>query len=273
MRDLSERPRALIAVAALLVLTIIVLGSCGGDGGQPSTIASSDGLAVLEIPDGALPEGVNLDDIRVRSVLDDLDILEQAGGPLAAVYAFEPDGLGFLAPVTLRIQLPPDRPSDAITVVHAFKDDAEIITDLAGEIDPETNVLTASMSLTHFSFVYVWYHETVFEIEGSASATQVHVGDTFTVTFIVTRTVDPTDPTRGLLNTLKVATGEFYEFLADAPWTLRGEINASGPVTPTQVQNAPPLSSISTPTFTVPPAVRVHRAGEHFRELRRHGPL
>ena len=118
-------------------------------------VESADGNVTLDIPAGALPAGVTAADIEIRDVSDDPDYLvETDGDPPLAVLLLEPLGLEFSQPVTLTVRdLPVVDPIRRLFVIHTFGNDAEIITEVVSEIDPDTNTLTASIPLTHFSAV------------------------------------------------------------------------------------------------------------------------
>ncbi len=252
--------RIAVAVVALLAAA---LAGCGSQEAAPATtvedapaerdtatVEAGDGSAVLSIPAGALPEGVTLEDIEIREVSDDPDLfVATEGDPPLAVFRLEPDGLQFSEPVTLTVQLQVEDPSGQLFAVHVFGDEAELITDVESEVDPESNMLTASMQLTHFSAVWVTYVANVFEVEVSASASEVPVGGTFEVSVVVTRTAEAGQ----LIETLTVPAGEFYHSMTDDPWQLEGSMSGAGPIAPKEVEDIPSLTSVSGPTFIVPP--------------------
>lgn len=76
----AVRARAL-AAAGLLVL------GCGGDASPGGTVTSDDGKAILSLPDGALPDGVNLEDITITRIEPGF------GDDFVVGYRLEPDGI------------------------------------------------------------------------------------------------------------------------------------------------------------------------------------
>ena len=250
--------RIAVAVVALFAATLL---ACGSEEAAPTTtvqeapaerdtvtVESEDGSAVLSIPAGALPEGVTLKDIEIREVSADPDLfVATEGDPPLAVLRLEPDGLQFSEPVTLTVQLQIEDPSGQIFAIHVFGDEAEMITDVESEFDPESNTLTASIQLRYFSDVWFSLLENVFEVEVSASASEVPVGGAFEVTVTVTRAAEPEQPFRARIT----STAEFYIRLADAPWELEGYMSSFTPISPGVVESIPSATTVSTRTFTV----------------------
>lgn len=242
-----------IAVVALLAAA---LAACGSQEAAPATtgqdvpaerdvatVESEAGSAVLSIPAGALPQGVTSDDIQIHEVSDDSDsFIVTEGHPPLAVYQLEPDGLQLSEPVTLTVRLQIEDPSGELIAVLVSGDEAEVITDLESEFDPENNILTASMQLTHFSKVWLAVGG-MFEIEVNTSATEIPFGGEFTATLTVTRIPEPGQGG-------DVVYGYFF-YLADTPWSVEGSLKPHGPVAPAEVEI--PRRSVSTRTFTDAP--------------------
>ena len=119
--------KVIAAIVALLALTVLL--ACGGgtdapgdDGGAAPAAAGDvtaitiDERTVLEVPDGALPADVSVDDLHVQpGGVTLLEAVEGGPEPLAS-YRLEPTGLAFAEPVTLRVTVPlEDVPASVVT--------------------------------------------------------------------------------------------------------------------------------------------------------------
>lgn len=246
----------------------LVIGVAGGDVGITATVEDQSGIAALEvtpavdaavesddgrrtldIPAGALPPGVAAEDIKIT---DSPGMLEASDGELAlAVILLEPAGLEFSEPVTLTVRdLPMADPLQDLFVLHTFGDDAEIITDPVTVLDPQTNTLTASISITHFSIV--GYYIGLDDLDGEITPENqdVNFGETFVVTVKITRAKPAGTKLRSWTSP---TTGVTYSYFhTDLPWTIEGDILGFGVVKPDKIDPLPALTTVTGRTFTIP---------------------
>ncbi len=147
-----------MAMAALLAV-LVACGSGdaespaagGGDGAggatrddpvEPIVATSGDIVFAVSIPDSALPEGVSRDDISIR-----------ATDP--GTFELLPDGLQFVEPVTVSVQLPL-ADGEAVFAVLLSSDGSVEGLDLT--IEPRENIAdgtSVTFELEHFSFVLI----------------------------------------------------------------------------------------------------------------------
>jgi len=112
-----SRPAVLSFCRTLIAPGLLVLlAACGGgsstpkeSGQQPTpsgpaqVVQSDDGSASLSIPDGALPSGVKLADIKVTRLADADAPMRIAGRAPFAAFRMEPNGTRFKTPVQLTV--------------------------------------------------------------------------------------------------------------------------------------------------------------------------
>ena len=151
------------------------------------------GELTLEIPPGALTEDTQISVGKIPE--EEWSEAIKEGDPPLAVYQLEPDGLQLLEPATLTVQLLVEHSLGQLFVIHVFGDDLESVTVDESKFDPETNTLTVSIQLTHFSIVEIWWgRREVFGariVRPSSRKLRVPVGEPFLVTVTVTRNVEP----------------------------------------------------------------------------------
>jgi len=146
----------------LISISFLNISGCGGDGNGNSvtktigteggTIESKDGKIILEIPAGALTEDTEITVER----FEDLE-----GNSGLVLFEFLPDGLEFLIPATLKIDI-----SDTVNTENGAiefsefpilitqnlnKDDLEVLENLELNIDGNTGEAFVSADLTHFT--------------------------------------------------------------------------------------------------------------------------
>lgn len=223
--------------------------------------SASDGDVSISVPTSALPEGVSPSDLKIEDISPDALAVSIEDPNAASAYSLLPDGLEFGSPVTVTIRFPSDRPSDQFTIMHlsgeAAESRVEVITELVTELDQTTGDLTATFDLSHFSRLQI-YHRKVFDVSEIDSPAAAFVGETFDVTLQVMRVVDPTSL---LYIAGDAGPGAVYWKLADAPWTLEGSLEASGPVTPFQVNDRPSATGVTGETFTISESFTCLRPG------------
>lgn len=277
-QSVTWRIGAVIAVAALILVTVVLLSSLGGggDGSGTSatpegttTVASPDGRAVLEIPDGALPEGITAADISIRHIsLDGLNPDEV--GALAAGYEFLPNGLELQVPAVLNLRLELEALPEVLFVAHVSDDAWELLTIADSEFDPETGTVAITTSLSHFSFAYVYLSQPggpVFSeliglnpltVDATASASKVAVGASFDFTATLTSSATPGLTWSQAPSVINQQAGMFEVTVTDPPLTFKARVEAdsgyigiASPVTPTRVDDPPNWALLVGSTYEV----------------------
>lgn len=151
---MQQRLTSALALASVALLTALAVACGGGGDGDDAgaepfdgvVVESSDGLASLAIPTGALPEGVSTSEITIESIVVD-DAQSSEGVVTIAAYELLPDGLELSAPATLRIPVD-DTPSGAYAVWHLTEETEELLeTRLAASGD------ALELDIEHFSHV------------------------------------------------------------------------------------------------------------------------
>ena len=152
-------------------------------------VVSSDGSATLQIPDGALPEGMDLDDLSVVPLETEASSAGSPGGEVLASYALEPSGLTFLKPVTLSITFPMPAEVHALTI-RLISDDGETEFLEPSELsaDETGTSLTTMVSIPHFSRVEI-DQSSFWEIRTEVPD-QIFRGQPFDLKLTITRTKD-----------------------------------------------------------------------------------
>ena len=96
----------------LSLLVFAAALGCSSSGSSTTNVTSDDGRAVLEIPSGALPDGVEPSDISITAIAENErpGVETTLGGDASellvlAAYELQPEGTEFLQPVTLTITL------------------------------------------------------------------------------------------------------------------------------------------------------------------------
>jgi len=172
MVNLFKEKKIYIAIAVVLVVVLIV----GFFGWQPKkqTVVSDDGLASLEIPNGALPDGVSTDAVSIRK--NDVGYSDE----LLAVYTLEPEGLEFKEPARISIVLDvkavplSDGGGNGIALAnlhHAHSGAAGPLSNQSGVVDLRAGKMTLSAPISGLSSVSAWkYHPIVrFTVGGVTS--------------------------------------------------------------------------------------------------------
>ena len=145
-------------------------------------IPSADGNAVIEIPEGSLPEGVSIDDLSVTKETDedDADLV---------VYNLEPEGTTFLKPirVTVTEPLPQTEDYEIPLVFHRYgegeEERLESIETTIFSINPEAGTQSIGGELSHFS-KYIHYPSDyeirgLFRFKPTISRSEFTVGELF----------------------------------------------------------------------------------------------
>ncbi len=198
-------------------------------------VHSSDGYATLRIPEGALPEGRDLDDLSVVP-------LETIGAETLASYALEPAGLIFLEPVDLSINFPMPAADHALTVRLTSEDgEFEFLEPSELNVDETGESLTAVVPIPHFSRVDIdqsGFWETRIEVPD-----KIIRGVPFDLKLTVTRTKD-------LLEDNHPPVRSRIRFVGE-DWDLQGTLYGKNPpgwgvgATPAEVRAPDELTAIN----------------------------
>ena len=198
--------RRVLGVVVVAVV-LVTAGACASDddgsttteGSTPGTspgtsaptvdvVTSDDGNMSVEIPDGALPDGVTVDDITITALG-----AEDLPGPLAgadvrsAFYALEPHGLEFDEPVLLTrrfdaadsgFDLTRGIPYSTLVTSDPEGETWDVPTDQELSLDGETVVVSGWVE--HFSFAFAFNGGVYVGLSQSTITTTV--GDPTTVT-------------------------------------------------------------------------------------------
>ncbi len=113
-------------------------------------VKSLDGLAILSIPQSALPDGVDISDISITKLTESQVLLEVEGAEVIG-YEMRPDGLEFFEEVFLTLTL--DINSSVPLLLQTRQDNLRILNITNVGIDSE-NLLFVTASISHFSEIY-----------------------------------------------------------------------------------------------------------------------
>lgn len=147
-------------------------------------IVSDDGAFELTIPGGALPEGVDVGDIRITKVISEAG----SATPLAA-YKLMPDGLVFLKPARFEAEFAvPDGALPMGFTVNPTEKKVEAIPNYIATIDRKTGLATVVGEQRHFSY-NLFVANSIFVFVRDPSDT--HVGESVTVNASVSEQGSP----------------------------------------------------------------------------------
>lgn len=135
-------------------------------------VQSDDGLASLEIPQGALPAGVAEQDISVSLVVDP----EIKDG--VVMYELKPDGLELLKPVTFTLTQQGGAEGIIPILFHISGENFEIVDDTQVEIDLTIGITSISGDITSFSRIGTDITFNIFSY-GVSSGGIGFIGDSF----------------------------------------------------------------------------------------------
>ena len=246
----------------------------GASNAQPISVTSADGRASVDVPAGALPAGARSSELTVSDVTEReasriAASLAEAGIEVAdddfelvVAYELGPDGLQFRQPISFSVALPL---SPGALVIFVVSDGGlESVTEFATEIDVEAKLLTVSFPLDHFSGVRMLGTRSSFSVTLTPNPPAAAIGESIEVTAVVRRRASSLD-----LNLVGLrVNGELRHFssrLHFDRWRLKGTFIAGTPedeffgvirlsdtdvVEPTRAENRPPLSIVTTATFT-----------------------
>ena len=183
-------------------------------------VVSSDGSATLHIPEGALPEGMDLDDLSVIPLEREASSTDSTGGDALASYALEPSGLTFLEPARLSVTFPMPTEAHTLTVRLTSEDgEFEFLEPSELSVDETGESLTTVVPIPHFSRVDIdqWaFWEIRFEVPD-----QITRGEPFDLELTITRNKD-------LLVDNHPAARSRMRFVGE-DWDLQGKLSAKQP--------------------------------------------
>lgn len=113
-------------------------------------VQSLDGLAILSIPQSALPDGVDISDISITKLTESQVLLEVEGAEVIG-YEMRPDGVEFIEEVFLTLTF--DINSSVPLLLQTRQDNLRILNITNVGIDSE-NLLFLTASISHFSEIY-----------------------------------------------------------------------------------------------------------------------
>ncbi|MCG3773988.1 MAG: hypothetical protein JW395_0805 [Nitrospira sp.] len=120
--------------------------------GPHDKVTAGDGSAELLIPNGALPAGTSVSQIRVAPLAAaDVPVRSIDGSPISS-YRLEPDGLSFSKPAVIRVKQSGDGTLPLVVLIS--KDRPELL-DTSTKFDRLTKTVTISAPIAHFSEMMV----------------------------------------------------------------------------------------------------------------------
>jgi hypothetical protein len=171
---------------------VLVLGGCGGDGGNAAplaqatigpaggTVASADGRVALVVPAGALGASTA---IVITEVSGDKVPANIRPAAADVVYRLEPAGTRFDVPARLTVRVPPSVADEIALMLHESAGSFEFPANLTTTNSSTERVVEADVS--HFSYMLVKNAPEV-RIKATPSVASVPVGGEFTVAVEVT---------------------------------------------------------------------------------------
>lgn len=195
-----------------------------GGSGDLEVVQSSDGSVTLEVPAGALPDGVAIEDLAVEIVaLDELfdgDVPDNVSGAVR----LEPSGTVFSEPVTLRTQIDGEQ-APGLALLYSDDGTVEVLEHETVAEGDDGFVVTSLVE--HFSdVIYVGVRNPI-EFKFDPEIVNHAIGETFVVRARISR-LDFEDEIREL-NRRPAISGRVRLRPSDDPnWTFRGLIEGSG---------------------------------------------
>ncbi len=178
-RELLSLPLALLALLA---------AACGSEGEASGSVSSADGAVTIDIPEGALPDGVSRSDLSVTAEF--VGAPGDSAEPWAVLEVdLSPDGTEFSVPVGVRVEIPSELLGGGLVLWHVTGDEVEAL-DLTFE-DSSDDVVVARSTLTSFSQLmgtFAWISQTdLFDLTQGVDRDVVPVGETFNAFATLTR--------------------------------------------------------------------------------------
>lgn len=218
-----------IGIAIVLILILIAIFIFLNISPPAMTIVSDDGNAVLEIPKGALPDGVSEKDISIVAVEQEFTS-EIAEGDAASSKAYElkPDGLVLNKAATIRIKDTYIEDSVAL-MIHVSKDGIEPFENARKELDKDGQLVYIG-ELSHFSRAVIFGFR-MFGMVMDPPGENHYVGNKFIVRVQIQQlgTGYTTTSIRGKV--------KGWELVEDEPLLIKGgHFTAEGPLSPQELE-------------------------------------
>ncbi len=208
--------------------------------GQHDTVTSSDGKVTLLIPQGALPANTAASAISIQPLTSSDSSLAALGETPLAAYQLLPDGLQFNSPAIIQIVADNSSNGHVVALMSVSGGTITPLSPTRADVDPQTNKVTLTAPIAHFSAVVVHEAGFAFALSGTGSNNDEQVNTPFQVNAAVYRysfdppklaaTIEASDstpaPKQGALST----------------WTLDGTWLATGAISPATVPHSPSQS-------------------------------
>ena len=206
-------PRPIVRV---LAATFVFIGAACGGGGEPApdndagasgavevrerpelpliveTVASSDDLASVGLPEGALPDGLTAADISVTPITAESFFGTDANEGSFRAYRLEPAGTQFKRPVIFSATVPLELDDGTFTTPLVLLRSSEneeiqitVADDVRVELDQDAGTMTVLATIEHFSEVLV-DRSGLFVTHIKPPASTYKVGQSFTFVLTVT---------------------------------------------------------------------------------------
>jgi hypothetical protein len=258
--------RSVIVLVGIVALAGCILTLPDADERPPvdetQTITSSDGLARLFVPRGALPPGVAISQLsarRIDPVRRGLRFAPEGAKPFA-MYALSPDGLQLRAPITIGVTLAPA--VQGVTAYHLHGDQVELVADPRITVSRDGDRM-ASIKVTHFSdVVFISTNTRHFDVDLIApkNGSRFAVGKSFLTTVRVTRNIDTTTALVKQIDGKTVLT-LMSTLDREEPWLITGSMETRGALVAKKKEGVPPRTPVSTNTFTISVAAQCQQEG------------
>ena len=169
-------------MGAVLLVAGFMYFSLGGASRSIQKVISNDGLAELEIPKNALPEGMSIKDISITNVsVDDTMI----------AYELKPDGATFSAPLTFKTTFKNRDNVIPIPFSISKENGIEPVNGAEVTLNLSKNETTVSAPVTHFSILtFPTRTARAFFSATMAIPDQVYVGDVVTAKVTLNKHTD-----------------------------------------------------------------------------------
>jgi len=145
------------------------------------TFKSDDGIVTLVIPEGALPDDVAAEDIKITK--DDPSKFFTAEDGEEYFYKLEPDGLKLKSPATITYEIKAGQDYSSPLLFNISEDEDRLWFDIvekqATVIDPEKDTMEVSSEISHFSWSYLNRSVSFAKFTPNSETTKHKVGDQF----------------------------------------------------------------------------------------------
>lgn len=243
--NLLKNKRLIIGI--VIVLVAVLIATFFAFSPKTQTVVSDDAKATLEIPRGALPEGVSASDIRINLVP------EQQRGDFDLVYSLSPSGLVFSEAIVMSVRTPPN--VTVPDVFHIIDGNSEIPEGIVVNIDASLeNETEINIPLQHFSEVALDFH-------GRYKVEMVNPGDQVEGTDFFVPVEVRQNKKEALLSITPLSGGAYEDVrITVQQWSLDGEFRGEN-ITPSHVKDRPPLTLVPGEKYDAGETFRCNKAG------------